>query len=427
MVYMNQLDDLAAEEVLPWGKWNARGLARLAWHHAVEKADVQKAHSGLWRPGEWVKAEAQGAMAEAVAANPFARRRQRTYDFEFVAEKVIVPATARFGKWHNEECMELKDLLTGLDQRGTGRVRFPKFYGQTQGKWHLAEPLDYLRVLGVLDESSQSLGPQVIIPNYVQSLSNCVEPSAFYSVCCLNECEAVLGALESEAKAPFGSVEQIAKVVSNFETSSMDAPRGNLTGALMAQLEEVSSFHQGRIPLHGRLLAQWLHYAFPRECPFPHKRDELEKVGATAWMDAGNQLPASAEEVAELREQIWKEDRNRFGEHAASRAAAAVRKEDEQELMSQWTLEEELTLNMTMALSAREGWMLTFLQHHFVFQGESRLLRVLVVIVGLGCLAGKAGIATTITGLTSGSGLSASKRRFSFFGGVSASGKDVLV
>merc|ERR550537_1532339 len=24
------------------------------------------------------------------------------------------------------------------------------------------------------------------------------------------------------------------------------------------------------IPLHGRLLAQWLHYAFPRECPYPH-------------------------------------------------------------------------------------------------------------------------------------------------------------
>merc|ERR550537_644654 len=24
------------------------------------------------------------------------------------------------------------------------------------------------------------------------------------------------------------------------------------------------------IPLHGRLFAQWLHYAFPHECPYPH-------------------------------------------------------------------------------------------------------------------------------------------------------------
>ncbi len=26
----------------------------------------------------------------------------------------------------------------------------------------------------------------------------------------------------------------------------------------------------GRVPLHGRLFAQWMHHVFPRECPYPH-------------------------------------------------------------------------------------------------------------------------------------------------------------
>merc|ERR1740129_2739471 len=28
--------------------------------------------------------------------------------------------------------------------------------------------------------------------------------------------------------------------------------------------------HRGKVPLYGRLFAQWLHHAYPRECPFPH-------------------------------------------------------------------------------------------------------------------------------------------------------------
>ena len=35
-------------------------------------------------------------------------------------------------------------------------------------------------------------------------------------------------------------------------------------------MEQVASHHGGKVPLHGRLFAQWLHHAFPRECPYPH-------------------------------------------------------------------------------------------------------------------------------------------------------------
>merc|ERR1719160_413847 len=37
----------------------------------------------------------------------------------------------------------------------------------------------------------------------------------------------------------------------------------------MKQLDEVSQHHNGRIPIHGRLFQQWLHYVFPYECPYP--------------------------------------------------------------------------------------------------------------------------------------------------------------
>merc|ERR1719478_198241 len=230
MLYMNQLDDAQNEEILLPGTWSTRGLSRLARHHAAEKADVIKAHSGFWRPGAWISAEAQNAVAKEYRENPFAgKRRQLHHSFEFAAEEVIIPATTRFGKWHNEECLELKDLLVSLDTRGNGRVRFPDFYGQSQGKWYLAEPLEYLRPLGVLDETSTSRGPQVLIPNYVLSLSNCVEPSAYYSVCCLSECEELLATLEQQVGGPVASAEQITKVIRNIETSSMDGPLGNFS------------------------------------------------------------------------------------------------------------------------------------------------------------------------------------------------------
>ena len=42
------------------------------------------------------------------------------------------------------------------------------------------------------------------------------------------------------------------------------APRA-LSQALQMRLREVASLHGGRVPIHGRLFAQWMHHAFPRE------------------------------------------------------------------------------------------------------------------------------------------------------------------
>merc|ERR1719388_238014 len=49
-----------------------------------------------------------------------------------------------------------------------------------------------------------------------------------------------------------------------------------LPPGLVHGLGEIAAVHGGRVPLHGRLFAQWLHYAFPRDCPFPHKAGTID-------------------------------------------------------------------------------------------------------------------------------------------------------
>ena len=109
-----------------------------------------------------------------------------------------------------------------------------------------------------------------------------------------------------------------------------------LQGALSEQLHRIADAHGGRVPLHGRLFAQWLHYAFPRECPFPHK------VGA---FNAHTLTPHSfgKEYIASKSEMI---------SHVESAEAAADSTEHDEAWMSQWSEEEELFADYTGQLQA---------------------------------------------------------------------------
>merc|ERR1719261_920436 len=48
-------------------------------------------------------------------------------------------------------------------------------------------------------------------------------------------------------------------------------PKEHLWGFLRKQLSRIADKHRGKIPLHGRLFSQWMHYVFPQECPFPNQ------------------------------------------------------------------------------------------------------------------------------------------------------------
>ena len=57
--------------------------------------------------------------------------------------------------------------------------------------------------------------------------------------------------------------------MANLSSSTVQAPR-NLSQTLLRRLDEIALGHDGTVVLHSRLFAQWMHQAFPRECPYPH-------------------------------------------------------------------------------------------------------------------------------------------------------------
>merc|ERR1719238_216201 len=72
-------------------------------------------------------------------------------------------------------------------------------------------------------------------------------------------------------------------IVSSTPSETQDAPR-NLSTSLVARLNEIAGRHRGRVPLHGRLFMQWLHHAYPRECPYPHVSGTFNLVTQDEWI-----------------------------------------------------------------------------------------------------------------------------------------------
>lgn len=205
----------------------------------------------------------------------------------------------RFGREQQLECMELKTALTEHDTDHSGRVPLLDFYQVGNvGDWTLAEDVAVLRRMGALDETSEQRGPMVMIPNYIHSRSNCVEASDLYKVCCLNECEGFLRSLEQHVQRPVASVEEVVDFVERSRTSSMEGSKV-LTLALLDQLEQIAATREDRkVALHTRLFAEWLHFVFPRECPYPHMQEEEATGQAASWEEL--QHFVTEEKVSEM-------------------------------------------------------------------------------------------------------------------------------
>jgi len=199
--------------------------------------------------------------------------------------KVVEEVAERYGRWQDKECHVLKGMLTEREQKGTGRVLLEDFYGPAlnNGSWQFVESVPYLRQLGALDESNPKK-PSVIIPNYLNSPANCVASSKFYSVCCIDQCEDLLGHLETKIAAPEATPAQIVKLISALPSDTVQAPRV-LANGLTAKLEDIAAHHGGKVPLHGRLFAQWMHHAYPRECPYPHLSGTTNPLTQEEWIE----------------------------------------------------------------------------------------------------------------------------------------------
>jgi hypothetical protein len=251
--------------------------------------------------------------------NPFVTRQ-----YSFSAASTIVEDLAQgYGKWQNTECRQMKEHLMELDVDGSGRVPISAFYSQSENEgYQFTESTDYLRQIGALDEPVIG-SPKVRIANYLAGPSNCIASSTYYSVCCLSDCEGLRNDVEGKIKAPVASPEHLLSIVGNLSSSSVDAPR-KLPRALADKLQAIADRHSGLVPLHGRLFAQWMHYAFPSECPYPHIAESQAALTATHCFE--NKRTVTSEE-------------KRL--HLESGNAA----ETEEPAMSQWTDDEILPLH----------------------------------------------------------------------------------
>mmetsp|Transcript_142165 Transcript_142165/g.247753 ORF Transcript_142165/g.247753 Transcript_142165/m.247753 type:complete len:636 (+) Transcript_142165:125-2032(+) len=233
--------------------------------------------------------------------NPFVKH---SYDFDeisFIAHSI----TGQYGKWQNSECSVMKDALFDLgkeeDSRSTGRLLLSKFYSQPVGAstFVFGESENELRDLGALDETSRG-HPRVLIANYLLGPSNCIASSRYYSVCCLDECEGLMNELEASILAPAVKPEQLLPLVGNLSSSSVDAPR-KLPDPLVAKLNAIAKHHEGVVPLHSRLFAQWLHFAFPSECPYPQMGVASQSSVPMSEMPDGPSQDIKALEQTKLR------------------------------------------------------------------------------------------------------------------------------
>jgi hypothetical protein len=197
--------------------------------------------------------------------NPF------TQDFSFEDTLAMVTEFQKsYGRRQMEECTLMKEELAMRDESGMGRVPLHRFYAEENAIsdiFKFGESKEYLREIGALDESDSSR-PKVIIPNYVQGPWNCLARSGYYAICCVNECEGLVNSIEDFFGTPTVEPEALLEMVGNMSSASVEGPR-KLSGPLQKKLHDIANLHNGEVPIYGRLFAQWIHFAFPYECPYP--------------------------------------------------------------------------------------------------------------------------------------------------------------
>merc|ERR1719310_2064750 len=169
-----------------------------------------------------------------------------------------------YKKVHGSQCQHTKEMLLEMEDRSSGRVRLYDFYRAAveEHKYQFTETITYLRHIGALDESD-ALTPRVIIPNYVSGQSNCVARTSYVAVCCPDDCESKLDHLEHVLKKPEASPSEILAWMSDDEYES-------ISELMVRRLDEIAAHHGGLVPLHGRLFSQWMHFAHPQSCVYPH-------------------------------------------------------------------------------------------------------------------------------------------------------------
>merc|ERR1719264_1617171 len=92
----------------------------------------------------------------------------------------------------------------------------------------------------------------------------------------------------------------LAKFISATPSETMESYR-TLPQNLLDRLHGIARRHGGMVPVHGRLFAQWMHHAYPLECPYPHEMGVVNPLTRDEWIkETGHETEkASKEEIME--------------------------------------------------------------------------------------------------------------------------------
>jgi len=276
----------------------------------------------------------------------------RSYFTRSDVEAILEEVFDQYGRWQDRECQDLKQQLLVLEDKsigvnGSGRVRLSDFYGSAvrDGNWQFSETSEYLEQNGALDNHGAQ---RVIIANYVNSPSNCLASSKFYSVCCINECEDLMDHLEHHFAEPTAAPADIVDFVASLPSSTVPGGR-TMPNILVQRLMEIAARYDGRVPLHGRLFAQWMHHAYPRECPYPH-------ISGTTLPQTVKEYKAQSKLAPTLTKDALKE---------AVKAAKPETEDAGSDECTMWSELEELYVGdhrLTESKSPQQGFVMQFLR-----------------------------------------------------------------
>merc|ERR1719343_1786889 len=120
------------------------------------------------------------------------------------------------------ECGMMKTTLLGLALSGDdsradkvskgGRVAYEVFHAEPSHElFQFTEPAEYLQQSGSLElgPDGGNDGAEVLIANYLLGPSNCIASTEYFSVCCVNQCEALTSEIEAKVLAPVSQPEKL--------------------------------------------------------------------------------------------------------------------------------------------------------------------------------------------------------------------------
>lgn len=215
-------------------------------------------------------------------------------DFDGVLA-LVQDVANQYGRWQGRDCKKAKEELVALPGHQAGRVPLSDVKPSVDQRHRslFTETPDYLRKLGVLSGAAEQA--QLIVPNYLLSQTMCLTTASYYTVCCTNECDGLLGHLEGRLAAPAAEAGKVAEAL-------RQAPGGaGITEQQVQALQEIGKQNGGLVQIHGKAFAQWMNSAFPLECPAPSEHDHTNPKTPDEWMaDPGSEVQETEELMVEI-------------------------------------------------------------------------------------------------------------------------------